>query len=349
MTSCATKTSTRAAEPLRKAVKVHVTGDYGHRQPLAYGPLRRLVADRITLVEEARGADLLIVAHPKDLAAHGGRLCAATGAGQRLVLLSEEPFWDTIWGEDPFTRDQVHMTPDGPLPYVWLNHLTSRIFDFDRIPYFLLTDPRFVYRYHNRLTRNAGLGAAHWRAVFGRPGPVTFMAEARQDPKFDRALAGRDVFGLSSWRSRVALACTGDVRRLGRGWQGDLRRQALDDWHLDKLRQLEGRTRILSGIENTHLDSYVTEKLFDAYAVGAVPLYVAGTGHRVRRMLPEGAWLNLYGLSPEAAAGAIADLRPDAAAYAEAQARLAARFTSEALTAERIRLREALLAELEGL
>ena len=41
----------------------------------------------------------------------------------------------TIWGRNPFTREQTHHTDDDPLPVTVLNHATSRIYDFERIPF----------------------------------------------------------------------------------------------------------------------------------------------------------------------------------------------------------------------
>ena len=67
--------------------------------------------------------------------------------------------------------------------------------------------------------------------------------------------------------------------------------------------RLDGRARLQGAIENTHQPDYITEKFFDAFACGAVPLYYASPGHRIHDLgLPPESWLNLYGLTPAVAA-----------------------------------------------
>ena len=67
----------------------------------------------------------------------------------------------------------------------------------------------------------------------------------------------------------------GSVIREGKGWHSDQPRQSLPDWHLDKLVQLDRQSLFVSALENTLVDHYLTEKIFDAYAVLSVPLYAA--------------------------------------------------------------------------
>lgn len=333
-------------------IQVHPFGAYSHRQPLAYAPIRDACAGRIAVTDRMAQADIVLVSHSKDLAAHGAGLRRALGAGQRLVLLSEEPLWDTVWSDDPLSRRQVLETADGPLPYTVLNHHTSAIYDFDHIPYFLLTDRSFFIRYASWFARNGALSETGWRARFAQATlDVAFLAEYRDDPSFDVAYAAQGIYGLGARRTRIARACTtGRVLRSGAGWNALPRRQDLPDWHLEKFLDLDGRCRMISAIENTHQANYVTEKIFDAFAAGAAPLYIAEPTHRVHDLVPEGAFLNLAGLTPEAAAATIAGFAPDAAffeAYRAAQARLAALFTVPApMLAEFARLARALEVEL---
>jgi hypothetical protein len=94
----------------------------------------------------------------------------------------------------------------------------------------------------------------------------------------------------------------------------------------------------------------VSEKLFDAFAVGAIPLYMAAPGHRVERLVPRGSWLDLWGHT--AKQGFDPTLPPPAQqldAYAEAQARLHDLLSDpEAETRELDRFIHALVAELQG-
>ncbi|MDH4541711.1 hypothetical protein CUR85_17715 [Sulfitobacter faviae] len=119
-----------------------------------------------------------------------------------------------------------------------------------------------------------------------------------------------DLTGLCSWRTDLAEACTiGVVERLGQSWQGGQSRFELTtDWHMDKLTRLDGRTRLMGALENTHHPDYISEKFFDAFACGAVPIYWASPGHRIHELgLPERSWVNLWGMTPDEGAARIAD------------------------------------------
>lgn len=312
-------------------IAVHPAGDYAHRQPLAYAPLRAACTDRIRLVGSPAEADVIVLAHPKDLTAHGPVLTAGMGADQRLVLLSEEPLWDTVWGPDPMA---AHV-PCARRRVAQLTHQTSGIFAFARIPYFLLTDHAFYVRYAGWFARNAARAPADWAADWAaRPLDLVFAAEYRDEARFDVGFDGGRLRGLGRWRTQVALACKSPAMvRTGWGWNTLPRRQDLPDWHLEKFLDYDGRARMVSALENTHQRHYVSEKIFDAFAMGAVPLYAAAPDHRVWDLVPREAVLNLWDLSPEEARTAIADFTPDArfwASYAQAQADLAARFARPA-------------------
>ncbi|SOC06907.1 hypothetical protein [Rhodobacter maris] len=332
-------------------LKVYPFGDYSHRQPLAYAPIRTLCSDRITLTDKLEAADLVVLAHSKDLDRHGAALRARLGRGQRLVLLSEEPFWDSVWAADPLTRVQIHRTETGPLPFTFLNHATSRLYDFAEIPYFLLTDRRFFTRYATWFHRNAALSAADWAARWdAAERDIAFVAEYRNEAKFDICRGGGEILGLGSWRTRLALACNrGRVLRMGAGWNDLPRRQSLPDWHLEKFLDLDGRCRVLSAIENTHQRNYVSEKIFDSFALGAVPIYVADPAHLVHGLV-SGGIINLWGLTPDEGAAALDAFHPDAAfreGYIATQAQMARLFgTAAALSREQRRLATALWDEL---
>ncbi|AWZ22168.1 hypothetical protein RTM1035_10555 [Roseovarius sp. TM1035] len=336
-------------------IKVHPFGDYAHRQPLAYDPIRRACAPAITVTDTFDAADIILLAHTKDLDRHAEALAPRLAAHQRLVLLSEEPLWDCVWAKDPLTPAQVVETEAGPLPYVFLNHVTSDIYEFERIPYFLLTDYAYPTRYGCWFAQNARLSQEDWTARFAEAKwDMAFVAEYRDEPRFDAAFPEAGFYGLGRWRTRLALACTGErLLRMGAGWNVLPRRQILPDWHLEKYLDLRGRCAVLSAVENTYHRSYITEKLFDSLAIGAVPLYVAGADHRVHDLLPQGAFVNLNGLTPEAAAERIAGFAADPqtlSAYCEAQARMAALFnTPSLLCAEYERLAQALTRNLAAL
>lgn len=344
-------------------IRVFKTGAHGHRTPLSYRALIPLFEDEICLVDTPEQADLYVFGHILDIQSAPQALI--TDWRRRrcpIVLLSEEPFWDTIWARQPMSRHRLVDSPWGRLPVHQLTHHSSPIFHFDRIPYYLLTHHRFANAYATRFIRNARLSPADWRQAWARrPLDITFMFERRPEPHHSVQWPEGDIEGLCAWRTEVAETCQiGKVERLGRSWQpGEPARQSLSDWHLDKLARLDGRSRVIGAFENTHQPHYITEKLFDAFACGALPAYVASPRHRLHDLgLPPGAWLNLAGLSPAAAAARLeglawhdpAWLQDTSEAYALAQQKLADLLATPRIwQQERQRLRKALLAEFQGI
>ncbi|MCC6305381.1 MAG: hypothetical protein IT545_09310, partial [Rhodobacteraceae bacterium] len=249
-------------------------------------------------------------------------------------------------------------TAAGPLAYAVLNHATAAFLVPREIPYFLLTDPAYIAAYRERFARNAGVAGAEWRRRF-REAPVgaAFMAEKRDRARHDPAFPDRGVWGLSVWRTRLARACTGEVLRAGKGWDDGPPRQEMPGWHRDKLERLEGRCRYVSAVENTHMAGYVTEKIFDAFAVGGMPLYVAAPGHAVFDLVGAGGWINLYrpeGRGGRLAAPAFDAGRPvavaEADAYARVQDRLARLFADDAAVARALdRVADGIAAALAAL
>ena len=335
-------------------IRIFRTGAHAHRTPLSYPALAPLFGGHVTEVDRPEAADLYLFAHVLDVGAAPRALVEDWRARRRpVVILSEEPFWDTIWGRRPLARRRLVDSAFGALPVIQLNHTTSDIFRFGAIPYYLLTNHRFANAYGARFARNARVSAADWQARFSaRHTDLTFMFERRPEPFHALRWPQADLIGLCSWRTELAEACTaGRVERLGQSWQGGASRFDLDNWHLDKITRLDGTTRLMAAFENTHQPDYITEKLFDAFACGALPAYFASPGHRVHDLgLPGAAWLNLFDLAAADAADRIAGVRfsPEVfEAYAEAQTALARRFGDTGLwVAERARLQGAVLGAL---
>lgn len=330
-------------------IRIFPLGNYAHRQPLAYAPLRDLVAGRLMLVDSPQAADILLVAHSKDLDSESAIL--GCYPDKKVVLLSEEPFWDTVWAADPFTRQQRFASEQGTFDFTFLNHHTSDIFAFERIPYFLLTDYRFGPRYARRFARNARKSPRDWQAHFSRAKiQAAFVAEKRMNEKFAVRFEAEDTYGLCRFRSQVTeIPQSGEVLRLGKGWRKGPLRQELNDWHLEKLLTLDGQCRFVSALENTHQTTYLSEKLFDAFAVGGVPLFYASKAHRLQGLLPAASWLNVFGMTPEQSVTSMTRFCFDQAfhiAYQQAQEQLAEFFCNpRVMVQERDRLRGALLAE----
>lgn len=343
-------------------------GRHIKRSPLSYRALAPLFEGWAERVAEPEQADLLLFAHVLDIEEAPQAVIAAWRRRQPpVVLLSEEPFWDTIWGRRPLQRELIVETRFGAVPAVQLNHATSGIFRFARIPYYLLTNPRFANAYAARFSRNAALDAADWQACFETRGTdLAFMFERRPEPYHAVHWPEGGITGLCSWRTELAEAVqAGAVERLGQSWQGGKSRFQQRNWHLDKITRLDRRARMLGAFENTHQPDYLTEKIFDAFACGSVPLYFAAPEHRIHGFgLPQESWINLHGQSAPEAAARLESLgcgrewvrnwgRARFAAYAGAQRQLADLFCDPALwLAERKRLAAAvkagLAAVLEG-
>lgn len=334
-------------------IRILTCGAFQNRNPLAYAPFQRRLATELALVDQPEDADLLVISHHLDLELFGSDLYETMARHRhlRLVLLSEEPFWDVGWAPDPFSRDQQFQSPRGTLSYRVLNHQNTAIYHAKHVPYFLLTDPRYLAHYRPLFDRNAGLSVAQWMAHFRNvPLDAAFMGEKRLAARDRIAYPEQNVWALSSYRTRLAQLCEkGRVLRLGKGWVAGPPRQELPDWHADKLERLDRQCRYLGAFENTHQRDYVSEKIFDAFAIGAVPLYFAAPDHSVHWLAGSGGWLNFHARPP--VASAFDPRRPvtlvEAEAYAAAQHRLARQFGNPDLVqADTDRICAALLAEL---
>ncbi len=336
-------------------IRFYLSGRHAQRTPLSYTWLSPLWNGEIKRVDNPAEADLCVFAHCLDIAEASFEVVAEwRRRALPIVWLSEEPFWDTIWGRNPMARRIVVDTEYGALPVNQLNHQTSDIFRFERLPYYILTNPRFLSTYRRLFARNAALSPNDWREVFiSRPVDISFMFERRPEPYHDVFVAEGDLYGLCAWRTRLAeLRLPGKIERLGTSWGVGPSRFELKDWHEDKVMRLDGRARNLAAFENTHQPDYITEKIFDAYACGSRPLYFASPDHRLHEFgLPHESWKNLF--DPHLALPDVDLLNaPNSKdffdAYATAQNRLLELVKEEAEEAERDRLRKAVLDAFES-
>lgn len=337
--------------PVRRP-RVHLYGRHSNRTPMHYAPYRRLFERHIDYVDDIGKADTIVTGFDIDFRTAASDLNKKVSVRPelRLLVVSEEPLWDTVWSD--VLDESSGSTGQGlnAVSYAVANHVNSNVFAFDELPYFITTNDKFFQRYAQFFQRNAALSVDELLAIW-REAPIraAFYAERRFEERFDIFRPGLAVRGLCSWRTRVAEAVRrGEVVRVGQGWNPDAaRRQSLPDWHLDKLTALDRRSLFVSGLENTHHPDYITEKLFDAFAVLGVPLYYAAPSHRIHEICSSGGFLNLYGHSEEAAAAFVDDFEPDAAfaeAYLDTQKALASLFSDpETLNRERDRVVSAVL------
>lgn len=330
--------------------KIHVYGRHGNRTPFAYPEYRKLFSKHFDYVGDARRADYLVVGFNidfRDNAPEVQRL-KKENPSLRLVVFSEEPLWDTMWSGD-------FQKPDGSIKvkiesqedrfdYHVLNHVTSRIFDFENVPYFITTSDDYYVRYASLFARNAAASSLDFKR-FWQSARIrhAFYAARRVGTNFDVRFNNGAIMGLNSYRSLVAEGLQGEaVLREGQGWKEVQQRQALPDWHLDKLAALDRRSYVVSGLENTHLSTYVSEKIFDAFAVLGIPLYYAQPNHGALRLVEDGSFINLTGMSVQQSIDRINSFEPDdpfVDRYRATQARLAKLFaTPKFYLAERNRV-----------
>lgn len=354
------RSTTQPASPMVQRGAVPVLcflGRHAHRTPLSYRPIRRQLQNAWHEVADPAEADVVITGFNIDLRENSDTLAPLMQRLRppRLLVLSEEPLWDITWS-GPFSGRHAQVKLKSvPVDYVFAGHETSDVFAFERIPYFVLTSDSYASRYANLMGRFANVTAAQMLARWRETAvPAAFYLEKRDGEAYAKAFPDRDVVGLSGYRTEVAQYCTapGTVC-VGKGWSNEARRQDLPDWHMDKLARLDGRTQILSAFENVHQRHYISEKIFDAFAVGAVPAYWAGPNHRVDELVAPAAMVNCHDLSAQEAAARIAAFEPDieiAEAWLSTCVRLAGLFGDlGALADERRRVAQAALAEVQAL
>jgi hypothetical protein len=273
----------------------------------------------------------------------------------KIVVLSEEPLWDSTWSGGFADRKRGMKCGETEVPYTFLNHSNSTVFDFEAIPYFLLTSEDYLARYGLLIARHAGLTPTalleHWKNA---PIPAAFYAEVREGDTYAKAFPEQSLYGLSAYRTEIARKVqVAGVLREGKGWRSDAKRQSLPDWHLDKLAALDMRVRVASAYENTHQHSYISEKIFDAFVVGGIPTYFADKNHRILQLIPETSMINTWGLTADAAAQKIAAFAPDkgfAESWLETAQHLQKTFTNASLVKrERQRVVDAILQDISAL
>ncbi len=335
------------------------------RTPFHRTPFRELFSRRVRFVEAPHQAHVLVAGSEQDLREHAGMLgkLMKERPDTRVVVVSEvpavhtNPTGNTGQKGDLSLKERRFTHPDVSFTYRLLDHETSRIFHFDNIPYELLTNEDLLPLYQRHLTRWTGMKAGelleHWKPA---PVSVAFFAdrlvtEDKDENDGDGDGGGR---GNGSYRTRVAENVVGErVLKVGKGWDDEPEPWSAAHEHLGKLVTLDGRVRLLSSYESTHHMHHVSKNVFDALAVGAIPIYFAGPGHRVFEIIAPECLLNTFGLSPEDAARKIRAFEPDLAcaeAWLETAARLCRTLNNiPVVIGERRRVVDTCVEELDAL
>jgi hypothetical protein len=338
-------------------LKINLTGRHSNRTPFSYAPFQSVADGRISLVDDPMEADVIMTGFNIDIRENAELFegIAKKRPNTKIVVLSEEPLWDSTWSGGFAERKRSMKCGATEVAYTFLNHSNSTVFDFESIPYFLLTSEDYLARYGLLIARHANLTPAalleHWKNA---PIPAAFYAEVREGDTYAKAFPDQSLYGLSAYRTEIARKVeTAGVLREGKGWRSDAKRQSLPDWHLDKLAALDMRVRVASAFENTHQHGYISEKIFDAFVVGGVPTYFADKDHRVLRLVPETSMINTWGLTADEAAKRIAAFKPNkdlAESWLATAKNLQKTFTNAGLVKrERQRVADVILQEIGAL
>jgi hypothetical protein len=327
-------------------MKIHLLGKHSNRTPFSYKEYKSLFQRDFIYVNKPKYADFLVFGFYIDIKENIDVIKESLihNPKLKLVILSEEPLWDSLWSGDFTKKKQCINIDDLEIEYYFLNHQTTSIFDFDKIPYFLTTSDDYSVRYHTLFLQNSKLSTKEIRAIWEQAEiKKAFYAEHRLGDKYSVKFPEIDLQGLCSYRTELTAAFEGkDALIVGQGWGETIKRQKLADWHLDKLVALRNQSYIVSALENTHQVSYVTEKIFDAFAVLAVPVYFASDQHALNKVINHDAYINVYDKTIVEASSLINSFQVSdkfITIYKEHQSRLAVLFSDyEAINEERCRL-----------
>ena len=290
-------------------MKVCLYGKHSNRTPLSYPSYQALFSKYFDYVKAPEHADFVVSGFNLDFRNDIAYIenIKKKNPNIKFVIFSEEPLWDTIWskGFECLNANLSAKVNDNVanLNYFALNHVTTNIFDFEKIPYFLTTEDKFFIRYSYFFNRNKKITKENWKKIWDKASiSHAFFAAKRVGDQYDYVSKNKEILGLSRYRSLLAENLKGHkVLREGSSWSTDDKRQDLPDWHLDKLVELDKNAYVVSALENTHVSNYISEKIFDAFALGAVPIYYAASTHKVNNIVNPLSFINLFGLNVDSA------------------------------------------------
>lgn len=296
-------------------INISLYGEHSKRLPFAYKEFKQISTNKFNVINDPLYCDYLFIGYFQDLKKNFDEIYFILSKNKncKLILLSEEPIWDTLWSEGYQEKYRVLIKDGKRINFYFLNHFTSNIYKFNKFPYFITTNNNFFVRYHNFFNRNSLLLKSDIKKLWNTASiRMAFFNERRIGKKYDceDPLLGR--VGLSNFRSEIALSITGKgVLRVGAGWiKSSLPRQKLPDWHLDKLVALDRQCYIVSALENTCAPFYITEKIFDSFAVLGVPIYYKNPSLSFVDSIVDNSFINLFGLNINDSINIISDFTP---------------------------------------
>lgn len=280
-------------------MKVFLLGKHRNRVPLYYPVFKRYFCKYIEYVDKPKDADILILGFVIDILDNIELITESLSFNKHLkiIVLSEEPLWDTLWGGDYLSKKQIRSFSGHEISFFYINYSNSNIFDFDKIPYFVLTNDDYIVRYHNFFNVNKNKSKKdilqHWKKAKYE---FAFIAEKRKGDKYNIRNLEHNIYGLCDFRTRVTEFLNSKNTNLieGKNWEVDKKRQDLPDWHLDKLSKVKLNARYISALENTHQKNYISEKIFDSYCCLGIPLYFSDSSHNIKKIISDKSFINLF-------------------------------------------------------
>lgn len=290
--------------------KVYLFGKHAIRTPFSYESYRLLFQRQVNYVDNPKAADLLIVGYLKDIIENEQQLQQIFKGRSEInvMILSEEPLWDTApWNikyKDFYKQNVQKLNLESLIVNIfYFGHCNSNLFEFERLPYFLTTNDDFFIRYAYLFKRNACLSLNEISLLLEKATTAfAFYIEKRNEKrKYDIYENGK-LIGMSVYRTDIAAKLQNKAKVVGFGWSDENKpRQKLPDWHLDKLLELDKSTFLVSALENTYANTYMSEKIFDAFAVLGIPIYFASEEHSVFKVVKTNSFLNIFGTTAKEA------------------------------------------------
>lgn len=306
---------------MNKKISIYHFGQFKERVPFYYTSYRPYFSQFFKYIDNPERADFLVCGFFGDIKAYSEFIADVKCKNEnvQLVVLSEEPLWDTLWyyrWERPIHDVIVEV---GGTTQKWsfhfVNHANSDIFDFYKLPYFITTENLYTQRYYQLLKLSSSLSSKdllkRWQQSKSR---YSFIAEKRLRDAYHKEDHNSQLLGLSVYRTRLAMEVQEQHSEatycMGKGWKSENTRQSLADWHLNKIITLSDDNFVVSAIENTVLDNYISEKPFDALSLGGLPIYWANESHRIHEFLSSDSMINIAGLDYKRAARLIVEFEP---------------------------------------
>jgi hypothetical protein len=342
-------------------MKICLLGKHNNRTPFSYSVYKAYFAERGVVIESnPLEADYIVFGFKIDISQNLTVLAKALKKNKNLkvVVLSEEPLWDTLWSKGFNLKETTFVDKEAciQIPYFNLNHFTSDLYSFNALPYFVTTENSYIARYASLFRRNSLLSPAEVKHVWSHAlFKYAAVAEHRKGEQYEKNCEKNSFFSLSNFRTALSNQYFDKKDSLveGKGWKNDIKRQSNVDWHVDKLCTLDRKTFVISALENTYCENYITEKIFDAFAVLGIPLYFTLNSEKMDDMLGVKYPYYLKSKNVEAATELVDNIKIDDAfvdMYIGIQKKLAATFSDlNLIDAERHHFTDKILIHLRSL